>query len=63
MHRCKEYSRLIQSVQSNPDFDTKKSGRKNTLKITHLSTGTIRIVHPGPKALKPLEKWLKTFKT
>ena len=62
MHTLKDYNKIIKVVEKSDLFEIKKTGRKTTLKITHLSSKEARIVHPGEKAIQPLKKWLKKFK-
>lgn len=62
MHTLKDYNKIIKVVEKSDLFEIKKTGRKTTLKITHLASKEARIVHPGEKAIQPLKKWLQRFK-
>jgi hypothetical protein len=54
----KEYNKLVQEINKNPDYEFVKSGRKSTIKLRHKS-GAIYSVHPGDNAVRPLKKWME----
>ena len=55
----KDYNKLIKEIEHNPAFSISKSGRKCTIKVTHISSGELYSVHPGDNAVKPLKNWIK----
>jgi len=55
----KEYNKLIREIEKMDDFSITKSGRRNTIKVTHNVSKLLYSVHPGENAVKPLRKWIQ----
>lgn len=57
----KDYRKLMKAILKDPNFKLDKSGRKSTVKLTHVPTNTMYSIHPGKNAVFPLKKWIKQF--
>jgi len=54
----KEYKKLMKKILKNDDFTLIDKGRKNTVKLLH-NSGSLYSIHPGDKAVKPLQNWVR----
>ena len=61
MHNTKEFNKVMSVINKHSDFETKKIGRKTTIKITHRPTLTSMTTHNSAKAYHPIRRWLKKF--
>lgn len=52
-----DYSKLIRKIRKTRLFSIEKTTRKTTLKIKCLKNKEMYTVHPGEKAVKPLNAW------
>jgi hypothetical protein len=54
----KEYNKLIREIEKDQAYVLTKSGRKNTVKLTHVETNQMYSIHPGNNAVMPLKRWM-----
>lgn len=57
----KEYKKFIKKLLKDNDFKMEKTSRKTTVKLRHIPTNSIYSIHPGDKAIKPLQNWIKNL--
>jgi hypothetical protein len=54
----KDYNKLIREIEKDQAYVLTKSGRKNTMKLTHTETNQMYSIHPGNNAVMPLKRWM-----
>jgi hypothetical protein len=57
----KEYKKFIKKLLKDKDFHIEKTTRKTTVKLTHIPTNKMYSIHPGDKAVKPLQNWIRNL--
>lgn len=57
----KDYNKLIREINKDPAYELTKSGRKNTMKLTHIENNQMYSIHPGDNAVRPLKRWMKNL--
>ena len=54
----KDYNKLVREIEKDPAYVLSKSGRRNTMKLTHTETNQMYSIHPGNNAVMPLKRWM-----
>ena len=54
----KEYNKFIRKVLKDPNFEMIKTTTKSTYKLVYKPDSSLYSIHPGDKAVKPLQKWI-----